>query len=80
MYCDVCHARHGVKKPMEQGTAMLPCWGNYRNNHERGSTLHAVGSVLGPVMKCVECGHSVSYNGTLMMMLPEHVPGYVYTA
>lgn len=80
MYCHICEAQHGIKKPMHPGTALIPCWGNARNNHERGATLYAVGSVLGNVLKCSECGHSVSFHGQLMMMLPEHIPGYAYQA
>jgi len=79
MFCRECFRRHGVKKALVPGQAMLPCWGNRRNDHSRGQTLYAVGSVLGQVLKCEECGHSVSFNGSLRMVLPEHHKGFVYS-
>ena len=79
MHCQKCENRHGIKKTLEPGIGLLPCWGNYANNHSRGATLHAIGSVLGQVLKCGECGHSVSFNGELRMITGEYTPGYTYS-
>lgn len=79
MICNICEQRHGVKRAMGVGKALIPTWGNYRNNFESGATLYKVGSVLGSVMKCGECGHSVSLHGMLYKMLPQTTPGYVFT-
>jgi len=79
MYCGICEKRHGIKKAMVPGKALLPVWGNSRNNHARGSTIYHVGGVVGTVLKCGECGHSVSFNGVVMGYLPERTTGRIYT-
>jgi hypothetical protein len=60
-------ARNGVVSDMKPGKAMIPCWGNYGNRFGRGSTLYPVGGTYGSVIKCGECGHSVSFHGMLYM-------------
>jgi PHP family Zn ribbon phosphoesterase len=75
MICREC-LRRGEEVEMREGQALIPTWGNYRNNHSRGSTIYHVGSVQGSVVKCPDCGHSVSFHGQLMQVLPSE--GYIY--
>lgn len=77
MICYTCKDKTGKEITMESGVALIPAWGNRRNNHSRGQTLYHVGAVIGSVVKCPNCGHSVSFHGRIMKILPTN--GYVYT-
>ena len=78
MRCDICFKQHGIQKPMLPGKALLPVWGNYKNNHMRGATIYPIAGVVGPVLKCTECGHSVSFTGRVMGYLPERRAARLY--
>lgn len=76
MICRVCEDKTGEQNAMVHGLGLIPAWGNRRNNHSRGATIYPVGAIMGSVVKCPDCGHSVSFHGRIMMVLPEE--GYVY--
>ena len=44
----------------KNGVALVPIWGRLdRKKAVRGDTANMVEFVLGPVMKCEKCGHSI---------------------
>jgi len=56
---------------MDKGQAMVPVWGNSRNNLGQGATLYPISAIMRVVCKCRECGYSVSFDGMITGFIRE---------